>query len=82
MGCDYYIDKTLYIYYNNDISLSYINLEHDRGYYLNYFLSDEDIDEDYDKYRKRILELSMKPIIIFINNTFSKLSFEKNYKKL
>jgi hypothetical protein len=84
MGCDYYIDKRLYIYYHNDIGLSYINLDHNRGYYSNYFLSDEHIyeDEDYDKYIKRILEPSMKPIVIFLNNTFCELYFEKKYKKI
>lgn len=85
MGCDYYIDKSLYIYDYDNIAFSSINLERNRGYYTDYFLSDEDedsYDEDYNEYIKRHLEPSMKPIVIFTNNTFRKLSFEKKYKKI
>ena len=32
MRCDYYIEKKLYIYYN-DNSINYINLKRDKGYY-------------------------------------------------
>jgi len=85
MGCDYYIDKDLYIYDYNDIMFSYINLEHERGYY--WFASLLDVDEDgYDKelteYIKDVLEPNMKPILIYCNNTFNKLSFENKYKKI
>lgn len=85
MGCDYYIDKNLHIYDYNDKVISYINLEHNRGYFFDYSLLDED-EDDYDKEVakeiKRILQPSMEPITIFINNTFCKTSFEKKYKKL
>ena len=85
MGCDYYIDKNLYIYDYNNITLSYINLEHERGYYWFCSLLDED-EDGYDKeltnYIKDTLEPSMKPIIIYSNNTFNKLSFQNKYKKL
>jgi len=33
IGCDYYIDKDLYIYDNNDKIFSYINLDSKKGYY-------------------------------------------------
>jgi len=85
MGCDYYIDKDLHIYdYNNKI-LFCSNLEHERGYYWFGTLVDED-EEGYDtelsRYIKNTLEPSMKPIVIYSNNSFHKLSFEKKYKKL
>jgi hypothetical protein len=85
MGCDYYIDKDLHIYYNNDIIFSNINLEHERGYY--WFTSSLDEDEDdyeieYLRYTKEMLEPRMKPIVIYSNNSFNKLSFENKYKKL
>jgi len=84
MGCDYYIDKSLFIYDYDDKIISYINLEHNKGYYYDLLL-DED-DNNYEKenveYRKRLLEPSMEPITIFINNTFCKPSFEKKYKEL
>jgi hypothetical protein len=83
MGCDYYIDKSLYIFYSNDKELTYINLEKSRGYYTDYiFLDIEDApDYDYETYKKETLEPS-KPITIYNNNTFSKLTFEKKYKEL
>jgi hypothetical protein len=84
MGCDYYIDKNLNIYDYNDKIISYINLERERGYY--WFTSMLDEDEDgYDaevaQYKKNKLTPKMKPIVIYSNNTFNKLSFENKYKK-
>jgi hypothetical protein len=85
MGCDYYIDKDLHIYDYNDNIISYINLEHERGYY--WFTSVLDEDEDgYDaelaQYKKDKLTPYMEPIVIYGNNTFNKLSFENKYKKI
>jgi hypothetical protein len=85
MGCDYYIDKDLHIYDYNDIIISYINVGHERGYY--WFSSVLDEDEDgYDtelaQYIEHTLEPTMKPILIYSNNTFNKLSFENKYKKM
>ena len=85
MGCDYYIDKDLHIYDYNDIEISYINVEHERGYY--WFISTLDEDEDgydaeYAEYIKQKLEPIMKPIVIYSNNTFNKLSFENKYKQI
>jgi len=90
MGCDYYIDKDLHIYDNNNIIFSHINLEHERGYYWFGSLLDEDedgYDNELSEYIKNILEPNilepnMKPIIIYDNNTFIKLSYENKYKKL
>ena len=85
MSCDYYIDKNLNIYDHNDEVFSHINLEHERGYY--WFISSLDKDEDgydseYAQYIESILEPRMKPILIYSNNTFNKLSFEQKYKKM
>ena len=85
MGCDYYIDKNLNIYdYNNNL-LSFINLKHNRGYISYYSIFDEDEDEynnDILENIKRQLEPDMKPIEIYSNNKFNKVSFEKKYKFL
>ena len=85
MGCDYYINKNLHIYDYNDREISYINVEQERCYY--WFISLLDEDEDgYDvelaQYKKDKLTPSMKPIVIYSNNTFNKLSFESKYKKI
>jgi len=85
MSCDYYIDKDLDIYdYNNKV-FSSINLEHERGYYWFASLLDEDedgYDRELTQYIKNVLEPNMKPIIIYSNNTFNKLSYENKYKKI
>jgi len=83
MGCDYYIDKDLHIYYNNDVIISFVNLEHETGYYL--FGSSLDEDEDgyeteFARYIQKTLEPRMEPILIYDNNSFQKLSFENKYK--
>ena len=85
MSCDYYIDKDLDVYDNNNIIFSYINLEHERGYYWFGSLLDEDedgYDNELSQYIKNTLEPNMKPILIYSNNTFVKLSYENKYKKL
>jgi hypothetical protein len=84
MSCDYYIDKDLHIYDYNNKEISYINIERERGYWI---ISALDEDEDgYDEqniqYKKQHLQPSMKPIVIYSNNTFNKLSFENKYKKI
>jgi len=83
MGCDYYIDKNLNIYdYDNNI-LSYINLEHKKGYYWFVSILDEDEDDydnEYKNYIKDELKPQLEPITIYSNNNFTKLSFEKKYK--
>jgi len=85
MSCDFYIDKDLHIYNNDNTILSYINLEHERGYY--WFSTT--LDEDENEYNTKLLELieeqlksNMKPIVIYSNNKFNKLSFENKYKKI
>ena len=84
MGCDYFIDKNLHIYDHDDREISYINLEHERGYY--WYLSVLDEDEDgYDvkiaEYKKDKLTPQMEPVVIYSNSAFHRLSFENKYKK-
>lgn len=85
MGCDYYIDKDLHVYDYNNIIFSYINLEHERGYYWFSSLLDKDedgYDNELSEYIKNKLEPNMKPILIYSNSIFVKLSYENKYKKL
>lgn len=85
MGCDYYIDKDLLIYDYNNVAFSYINLDRQKGYYWFVSILDEDeegYEEEYIKYKENKLEPYMKPLIIYSNNTFVKVSFEDKYKKI
>jgi AAA15 family ATPase/GTPase len=85
MGCDFYIDKDLHIIDNNNRELSRINLEHEKGYYWFISILDEDeerYDDEVAQYKKQTLKPSMKPIVIYSNNTFHKLSYENKYKNV
>jgi len=89
MGCDYYIIRFLHIYYNdndNDNDNDYLEFEVDRekGYYYydDYDEDDENYDEMVNEYKKNILTVKMKPIIIYNNNNFNKLSSEHKYKNV
>jgi hypothetical protein len=85
MGCDYYIDKNLHIYDYNDREISFVNVHHERGYYWFTPSLDEDddgYDNEFAEYQKRMLEVTMNPIVIYSDNAFNKLSFENKYKKI
>ena len=84
MGCDYYIYKKLYIYYKNDRNTTLILLEHDRGYFyeINIDEDEEDYEEKIEKSIQEQLEPKMKPISIYLNDVFCKPSFEEKYKSL
>lgn len=85
MGCDYYIDKDLYIYDYDENVFTKVNLEHNKGYFSYYSFLDEDeegYENEYKEYVKSILEPSMDPILIYNNNSFTKLAFEIKYEKL
>jgi hypothetical protein len=82
MGCDYYIQKYLYIHYK-DNSTDYITLSKDRGYF--YFSSDLDEDDpDFEiKYKELVslqLEPEMKPLIIYQDSEFLSNFLENKYK--
>lgn len=85
MGCDYYVDKDLEIYDNNNRIFSYINLHHEKRYYWFHSTLDEDedrYDTELTEYIEDILKPSMEPILIYSNNSFHKFSFEHKYKKM
>ena len=82
MVCDYYIVIKIYIYFNdNEYNYLTVELERHKGYYF-YDGHDEDEQEKMDEYIKSILRPTMKPIIIYDNNNFNTLSFERKYKSL
>jgi len=68
MGCDYYISKVLYIYYN-DIDYLSIELYRDScDYYYDYFdIDDIDYDKKINEYKENILTSRFKHIIIYDN---------------
>lgn len=88
MGCDYYIVVNLYIYFN-DNEYNYLTIELERHkcyyYYDEYGEYDEYNkyrEEKLDEYTKSTLRPTMKPMIIYDNHNFTKLSFETMYKSL
>ena len=80
MGCDYYIQKMLRIYFEDD----YLNclLDRERGYYFNIYDEDE---EDYEtkvnEYRRKCLTPKMESILIY-NNQFNNSTYETKYKSI
>lgn len=85
MGCDYYIDADLVVYYKNGSNeRTYIPLQHERGYFY-----DTNIDSDEEGYDEKMaksiaeqLEPRMKPIVIYKNDVFCKPNFEDKYKNM
>jgi hypothetical protein len=84
MGCDYYIEKYLYIYYK-DKSTDYIKLSTDRGY----FYLPDDLDEDdpdfeikYNELIRLQLKPRMKPLIIYQDNEFITNFLENKYRPI
>ena len=79
MGCDYYVIKSLIIYYDNifykcvtfEKNECYYNFETENGYMNK---------EDFNSYKKQCLT-SDKDDIIYINNKFNDPLFETLYKK-
>lgn len=84
MGCDYFIDKDLQLF-DKDRLFSIINLDHQKGYFFYSPILDEDeegYDNEFSNYLEDILKPRMEPILIYIDNSFKKLSFEIKYKKI
>lgn len=84
MGCDFYIDTNLYIYYFNSNNISYISLSHDRGYFYESLLDEdnENYEKKYEEMHNEQLKARNKPIIIYDNNKFITPNLETKYKKL
>jgi hypothetical protein len=87
MGCDYYIEKNLCIYYNDDSS-QYIRLERTRGYYsdydyftMNMLVNSEKISE-WEKMKEYHLMPREIPTVIYNNNTFSNIYVSNQYKAM
>lgn len=84
MGCDYYIEKSLKIYYFSKNIYSIITLERDTGYY--YYPSMDEDDENYEKILAETIEdqlkPSMKPIIIYEDGIFKNNKLESKYKSM
>lgn len=81
MGCDYYIQKILRIYFEDNDYLSFV-VDRERGYYFNIYDEDE---EDYEtklnEYIKECLTPKMDPIIIY-DNQFKNSTYETKYKSI
>ena len=88
MGCDYYIEKNLYIYYK-DNSIDSLSLKKNKGYF--YEIS-HDMDFDLslynssDEVRKILKEYHLEPkempYLIYSNNTFTNDELSKKYKMI
>ena len=83
MGCDYYIIKTLHIYYTET---DFIELEVNKQarYYdeLDLDEDDDNYENELNKYYQWILTPRTVPIIIYSNNVFNKSLCETKYKTL
>jgi hypothetical protein len=83
MGCDYYIEKYLTIYYN-DKSTTYIPLSIDKGYFYYPDLDEDDVNYD-KKYEEMIAEQlmsKMPPMVIYSNQQFLNEKLEQKYRSL
>lgn len=90
MGCDYYIEQRLCIYYNDNTSYC-ISLDRERGYY-----SDTDIYDDFimnsniensnltewEKNKQYHLTPKTVPLIIYNNHTFINIYVSNQYKAM
>jgi len=89
MGCDYYIEKNLYIYYTNEVLPFSLNLERDIGYYFEInddkvldILDNDDYIVKWKKLKKYHLEPRLNPVIIYSNNSFHDSYLAKKYKSM
>lgn len=88
MGCDYYIQQNLIIHFN-DNSYGCINLGRERAYYsdidiYNDFIIDNTIENtsltDWEKIKQYHLKPKSKPLVIYINHTFTHADLSNQYK--
>lgn len=88
MGCDYYIEKNLYIYYK-DNSIGYINIKKNRGYFYEIH-RDMTIDlslynssvEARNRLKEYHLEPKEMPCLIYSHGNFTNKDLSKKYKMI
>lgn len=90
MGCDYYIEDNLWIYYNDNTN-DYIQLNRRKGYYTdtdiyNNFITDIEIENsifaEWDKIKQYHLKPKKKSILIYSNNTFNNTYLSNKYEEM
>ena len=87
MGCDYYIEHNLCIYYNDNTSNS-INLNRERGYYTDYddfIMSIRDETSGMSEWKKmKQYHLTPKavPFLIYENHSFVNIYVSDKYKAM
>jgi len=88
MGCYYYIEKNLYIYYK-DNSIHSLNIKKDRGYY--YDITDDmdiylSLDDPSEQVRQRLKEYHLEsvemPCLIYSNGNFTNDDVSEKYKMI
>ena len=84
MGCDYYIEKFLYITFKDIYDTNYITLERNSGYFYDILLDEDDpkYNIEYTKMIDHCLSPSISPILIYENNQFINEKLEIKYKEL
>jgi len=87
MGCDYYIEHNLFIYYNDNTS-SCINFNRQRGYYSdfdNFIMDIKSQDTKMSKWEKmKQYHLTPReiPYLIYSNHSFTNIYVSKQYKEM
>jgi len=84
MGCDYYIEKLLYIMFKESYDTTYITLERNSGYFHDIMLDEDDIkyEKEYNRMIKDCLAPNMSPILIYEKDQFINEKLELKYKDL
>jgi hypothetical protein len=87
MGCDYYIENNLCIFYNDNTSNS-INLNRERGYYSdydNFIMSIRDKSNNMSEWEKmKLYHLTPQaiPFLIYSNHSFNNEYLSTQYKDI
>ena len=87
MGCDYYIEHNLRIYYNDE-TYNYINLNRERGYYSDYDDFIMNIRNEasgisrMEKMKQYHLTPRALPFLIYTNNTFINTYVSDQFKEM
>jgi len=87
MGCDYYIEQRLCIFYN-DNSCYCINLKRERGYYTDYddFVMNRNTQTnnliEWEKIQQHHLTPTASPFIIYTNHSYINLYVANKYESM